>query len=162
MAFKKGNQLWKLAPNPGRPRIFATPDDMWKAACKYFEWCDNNPLYEGKHMTDKYEGLVEVSAPRMRPYTEKGMCIHMGISLNYFRNFEENNKDNDKLADYMAVIAHIKNVIFTQKLEGAAAGLLQHNIIAMELGLAQKHQVEDDREDKVIGIKIIGNDKKKP
>ena len=61
----------------------------------------------------------------------------------------------------MSVIAHIEDVVFKQKFEGAAAGVFQHNIIAMELGLAQKHKVEDDREEKEIKVKIIESGAKK-
>ena len=37
---------------------------------------------------------------------------------------------------------NIKRVIFTQKFEGASAGLLNSSIIARELGLADKKEID--------------------
>ncbi len=44
----------------------------------------------------------------------------------------------------MAVITRIKETIFTQKFEGASADLLNANIIARDLGLADKKDITSD------------------
>ena len=46
MGAPKGNQFWKARAKHGRDKIFKTPDALWKAACEYFEWVDDNPLEE--------------------------------------------------------------------------------------------------------------------
>lgn len=155
MAFRKGNQLWKLADKQGRKNTFGNPDDMWDAACAYFLWCDKNPLFENKVFSHKDQGLVHKSLPRMRAYTEKGLCVFLGVASSYFRNFEKNNKASGALIEFMSVITRIRDVIATQKFEGAAAGLLQHNIIAYDLGIANKKHDDEEHEAKKIEITVI-------
>jgi len=59
------------------------------------------------------------------------MCFFIDISDNAWADYC--NRE-----DFMAITARIKKVIYSQKLEGAAADLLNANIIARELGLADK------------------------
>jgi hypothetical protein len=138
MAAPKGNQYWKLAdPNKiGTQVIWESPEDLWEKACEYFEWCDNNPLQEEKVFHFKGE-ITKTDTWKMRAYTLKGLCIFLGVNEKYFNQFPiENNQE------YTNVITRIRDIIFTQKFEGAAADLLNQNIVAMELGLAQKKQID--------------------
>ena len=43
--------------------------------------------------------------------------------------------DHEIAKEFLTVISRIEQIIYTQKFTGAAAGLLQANIISMELGL---------------------------
>lgn len=137
MGAPKGNQFWKIRSKHGRDKIFATPEIMWDAACEYFDWCDNNPLQEDQVFA--FQGVTtHDSIDKMRAYTLKGLCLFLGVSENYFKTFADQQKDEK---DFIAVITRIKDVIYTQKFTGAAAGLLQTNIIAMELGLKAKSEI---------------------
>lgn len=125
--FQKGNRLWELADN-GRPKIFNNAEQLWAACVGYFEWCEQNPLiaieYHGKDAT-------KCEVDKMRAMTIQGLCVYLGIDIQTFYNYE-------KQPDFLAIIIRIRNVIWTQKFEGASAGLLNANIIARELGLAEK------------------------
>ena len=44
MQFQKGNQFWKMRETHGRNPIFETPEQLWVAACEYFQWVEDNPL----------------------------------------------------------------------------------------------------------------------
>lgn len=126
--FQKGNRLWELAETTGRPKTFETPEILWKHSVDYFIWCEQNPLYETQfHGKDALECIV----PKMRAMTIQGLCVFLGIEVVTFYNYE-------KLPDFIKVVTRIRNVIWTQKFEGASAGLLNANIIARELGLAEK------------------------
>ena len=48
MQFQTGNQFWKMRETHGRNPIFETPEQLWVAACEYFQWVENNPLLEEK------------------------------------------------------------------------------------------------------------------
>lgn len=127
MAAPKGNQFWKLAQNAGRPRNFESPEELWEKACEYFAWCDENPIY-----TVEYNGkdAVECQVPKMRAYTWAG--LEYFCNVNSFENYKRDYKE------FSDVITRIEKVLYAQKFTGAAAGVLNANIIARDLGLAEK------------------------
>lgn len=131
MSAPEGNQFWRLRAKHGRDKIFSTPEELWNAACEYFEWCDNNPLivvdWVGKDAD-------QVEREKMRAYTWTGLEYYLDIDS--LREY----KTNEKYKDFSQVVTRIEKIIFTQKFEGAAAGLLQHNIIARDLGLIDKSE----------------------
>lgn len=128
--FQKGNRFWELRSSHGRKPIFQTPEDLWNAACEYFEWNVNNPLYEEKAFA--YQGVVTIEeVAKMRAMTIAGLLLFLDISDQAWLNYCGR-------ADYVGVTNDIKKVIYKQKFEGASADLLNANIIARDLGLADK------------------------
>ena len=75
----------------------------------------------------------------MRAMTIAGFCLFARITRDTFNRYEK-----DKA--YSDICALIKEVIYTQKLEGAAADLLNPAIVARELGLADKKDVTTNGE----------------
>lgn len=135
MSAPKNNQFWKLRSKHGRDKLFATPELMWDAACEYFEWCDENPLYESKAFA--FQGSVTVEEmPIMRAMTLSQLCFYLNCNEAYFRQFKSNLTEKDK--DFSTVINDIEQVIYNQKFQGAAGNLLNANIIARDLGLTDK------------------------
>lgn len=133
-----GNQFWKLRSKHGRDKLFKTPKLLWDAACEYYEWCDSNPLKEQKAF--HFQGTTsKENIDKMRAYTLIGLCLYLDCSENYFRNFEDNNKESK---EFMAVITRIRETIYTQKFTGAAADLLNANIIARDLGLVDRKDIQ--------------------
>lgn len=138
MGAPKGNQFWKLRAKHGRDILFESPELLWDAATEYFEWCDNNPLIE---IDFKGKDADRVELPKMRPYTLHGLCLYLDCSTSYFREFKNSDRKNKK--DYMSVITRIEETIYNQKFTGAASGFLNPNIIARDLGLVDKKEVEN-------------------
>lgn len=132
MAAPKGNKFWKLRSKHGRDKLFATPDLMWEAACEYFEWCENNPLYETKAFA--FKGIITTTElPIMRAMTLSQLCFYLNCSESYFRAFKSTLLETDK--DFLTVIEDIEQIIYNQKFQGAAGNLLNSNIIAYDLGM---------------------------
>lgn len=139
MAATKGNQFWKVRSSHGRKKIFGTSDILWDAACEYFTWVEENPL--SKAIT--YMGKVTGEENLMRAMTISGLCIFLGTHSEFLTNFEkELELSTDEGKDFSRVIKEIREIIKTQKFEGASAGLLNANIIARDLGLVDKQVVE--------------------
>ena len=138
MAAPKGNRFWEARAKHGRDKIFVTPSLMMEAACDYFNWVEENPL--SKPII--YQGLASVQPEElMRAMTIKGLCIFWGVNSFYLNDFVSNLDLTiavDK--DFSQVINTIKEIIATQKFEGASAGLLNPNIIARDLGLTDKSE----------------------
>jgi hypothetical protein len=125
-----GNKFWMMRSTHGREPIFASPELLWSAACEYFEWVHNNPLLEEKLF--HAQGIItKDSVCKMRAMTIRGMCFFIGLSRQGWQEYSEKQ-------DFSDIVSQIEDVIYTQKLEGAAADLLNANIIARELGLADK------------------------
>ncbi len=138
MAAPKGNRFWELRSKHGRDKLFATPELLWEAACEYFEWCDENPLYESKGF--QYLGEIKVQEiPKMRAMTVSGLCLYLGANEQWFRNFKAQLPPDDK--DFNTILDKIHSIIYNQKFQGAAADLLNASIIGRELGLAEKREV---------------------
>lgn len=147
----KGNKFWMLRSKHGRDKLFVTPQLLWEAACEYFQWCEDNPFYEAEqaksqpkaHVDD--EGKVTfppniIELPKMRPYTLQGLCIYLDCNTKYFNDFGDSlaGKEDKLSTDFSEVITRIREVIYNQKFSGAASGFLNANIIARDLGLADK------------------------
>jgi hypothetical protein len=133
MPAPKGNQFWKARSSHGRKPIFATPEQMWEACIEYFEWVEANPLHESQAFA--YQGTVKVEAlPKMRAMTITGLCIFLDI----VRSTWDEYRTREGFAE---VLTRAEEIIRAQKFEGAAAGLLNANIIARDLGLADKNEL---------------------
>lgn len=133
MPAPKGNQFWKARSSHGRAPIFASPDDLWAAACEYFEWVEANPLKEAQAFA--YQGAVTVhELAKMRAMTVAGLCIFLDISQQAWGEYRARE-------GFGEVTTRVDEIVRTQKFEGASAGLLNASIIARDLGLADKSEL---------------------
>ena len=140
MAPPKGNDYWKLRELKGAPRKYI-PEQILKAANEYFSFCIDNPLQEEiivpKQWKDE-KGVVhpymKVEHNKMRAFTITGLCNWMNIVLTTWKRM----KDDDA---YCNIITRVEQIIYSQKFEGSAAGLLNPNIIARDLGLNDKQDI---------------------
>ena len=157
MAATKGNQFWKARAKHGRDKIFKTAELMLEAAFDYFTWVEDNPLKKAI----VYQGTVSPNSEElMRAMTIKGLCIYWGVNTQYLNDFVSDldlDKKEDK--DFSIVISTIKEIIETQKFEGASAGLLNPNIIARDLGLTDKKELSGNIENPLTLViqEISGN-----
>lgn len=127
MAAPKGNKFWEARATSGRKPIFESPEHLWDSAVEYFEWVESNPIWANK--VTQYQGVpVDMPVAKMRAMTVGAMCIFLDITHQAWLNYCERE-------DFIEVTSKIKQIIYSQKLEGAAADELNANIIARELGL---------------------------
>ena len=134
MQFQAGNQFWKMRETHGRNPIFESPEQLWTAACEYFQWVENNPLLEEK-IFHSSGAITKDTIKKMRAMTIRAMCFFIGLSRQGWQEYSEK-------PDFSDIVKEIEDVIYSQKFEGAAADLLNSNIIARELGLSDKVQNE--------------------
>jgi hypothetical protein len=133
MAAPLGNEFWKLRSKHGRDKIFESPEMLWEAAEEYFQWCEDNPLME----TDfRGKDAEKVMLPKMRAFTWSGLELFLDIeSLRWY-------KTSPAHKEFLQVITRIEQVMYTQKFTGAAAGFLNPNIIARDLGLRDSSELD--------------------
>lgn len=151
MAAPKANKYWEFRDKHGRDHKYK-PEGLWEEAVKYFVWVQDNPLWESvviaKGITvdtgkkDEFDKPIKkivhtIAVPKMRAMTIVGFCLFADICEKTFANYRD-----DK--DFVQVVTRIEKTIYAQKFEGAAATLLNPNIIARDLGLADKKEIKQD------------------
>lgn len=132
MAAPTGNRFWEARTKHGRDLLFKTPEILWEACCEYFAWIDANPLQEEKGFAFQGE-VTRASFGKMRAMTLSGLCLFLDIDDSTWREYS-------KREDFSGVCTRAEKIIYNQKFQGAAADLLNANIIARELGLAEKKE----------------------
>ena len=139
MGAPKNNQFWRQRTKHGRGKLFESPEMLWDACCEYFQWCDDNPLIEIDY---KGKDADEVRYPRMRAYTLRDLYRYLDVNEQYLIHFEKNlkPKDSEEDKDFVNIITRVRDIVYTQKFQGAAAGFLNANIIARDLGLSDKKE----------------------
>ncbi|MFV9375166.1 DNA-packaging protein [Citrobacter portucalensis] len=140
MAAPKGNRFWEARSSHGRNPKFESPEALWAACCEYFEWVEANPLYEVKAFA--FQGVVtQEPLPKLRAMTISGLCIFLDITRQTWGTFRA-------MEGFSDITTRAEEIIYDQKFSGAAADLLNANIIARDLGLKEQSQVEDVTPDK--------------
>ena len=135
MAAPKGNQFWKARSSHGRKPKFANAEDLWAACEEYFEWVELNPVWEARPFS--YQGkTTDHPVPKMRAMTLDGLCIFLGVAFETWSEWRSNRND------FSEVITRVEMIIREQKFTGAAADLLNPNIIARDLGLVEKKKID--------------------
>lgn len=113
--------------------VFTDPGDFAAAAADYFQWCDDHPLLE--EIISFHQGEeCRAEKGKMRAYTKQGLANHLGIPVSRLDLY----KEKEGWSDVMEIV---ENVLYQQKFEGAAAGLLNASIISRDLGLADKSEI---------------------
>jgi hypothetical protein len=135
MAAPKGNKFWEARSSHGRNPKFDKPETLWEACLEYFGWVENNPLYEMKafHASGK---VVTKELPKMRAMTIGGLCIFLDMSRETWFSYYS------KKEGFIDITKKVEDIIRDQKFSGAAADLLNPNIIARDLGLRDKTETE--------------------
>ena len=132
MAAPAGNRFWEARSSHGRAPIFASPEELWSACLEYFEWVESNPLYEARPFA--YQGVVvQEPVAKMRAMTIMGLCNFLDISVDAWALYRGRE-------DFIGVVSRAEQIMRQQKFEGASADLLNPNIIARDLGLADKQE----------------------
>lgn len=141
-----GNSFWKLRAKHGRDKIFSTPAILWECAKEYFESVEDNPDTEVKAMVvDKC--IEKVETPIVRPFLMSGLCIYLGVTESYFRNFKaaivaKGNNATQIEKDFLTLVEYIELVIYQQKVNGAITGVFNSRMIGNLIGLTDKQEIK--------------------
>lgn len=139
MAAPQGNQFWKQRSTHGRDLIFSSPEILWQACIEYFEKTD-----ERKWIKKDWVGkdAIEVYREVETPYTLSGLFVFLDIDHKTWDQYR--GRDG-----YTEITTRVQQIMFTQKLEGAAVGAFNASIIARDLQLKDVSEVNlnDARKD---------------
>ena len=138
MPAPKGNQFWKQrATHCGQKPCgyYESAEVLWNACQEYFDWVEANPLEEDKLVTFQGKASHE-PVKKMRAMTITGLCIFLGITETTWKRHRAEDPE-----DVRAVVSRVEAIIRDYKFAGAAADLLNPNIIARDLGLSDKKEL---------------------
>ena len=117
MAAPLGNQYYKLRATDGAPRKYDNAEALWADCLAYFEV-----------RSDLFWNEQPV------PFTIGSLCIYLGITQVTWNEWRKSRDDLTK------VITRVDEIVRDQKLSGAIVGAYNANIVARDLGLADKQQ----------------------
>ena len=133
MAAPKGNRFWEVRSTHGRKPQFETPEILEEACMEYLQWVEDNPLEE-ERVFHHQGAITRTKVSKMRAMTIEGLCLFLDINDQTWRNYKARK-------EYLGVVSRVERAMRTQKFTGAAADLLNPNIIARDLGLADKSEL---------------------
>lgn len=132
MAAPEGNQFWKLRSKHGRDKIWTDPEVLLQACMEYFD-VTSKRIWEKTEFNGK--DAIECKVPTSAPFTLTGLYVFLDIVHSTWDEYRK--KDG-----FSAVCTRVEQIIYTQKFEGASVGAYNANIIARDLGLADKKEVD--------------------
>ena len=129
--FPEANQFWKLRSKHGPNPTFSSSEKLAEACYEYFEAVSSNPLQAAELVKSGTKSKVAYT-PKMRVMTIQGLVVFLGVSVSTWYRWKE------KGSDLREICLQMEAVMYSQAIEGAAAGMLSPSIIARKLGLADK------------------------
>ena len=142
---------WERRKKVGKPKAIQTPQKLWDLACEYFQSVDENPGFKKDFIKGGEMAGTIVDIETMRPYTWEGLedfLFEKGIITN-LNDYRQNT--DGRYQDYAGIIRAIGKVIFNRNFSGAAMNFLNSNLIARQLGLAEKTQLKVSEEQPLFG-----------
>lgn len=126
----EGNQYWKLRSKHGRDRIIQDPQALAESADEYFQWCIDNPIYEVDY---RGKDLQKVKLPHPMVFQKGELARFCGVA-----KWETIEDLKTVSKDFLEVVTHIEGIIHDQKFKYGIVGMFNSNIVARDLGLAEK------------------------
>ena len=118
----------------GRSRMFETPDDLREACLEYLAWSHANPLQEEKHFCSAGQ-IMTAHISKPRAVTIVGLCLHLGIHRHTWQNYRISE-------EFDLVCDEIEDRMKQYKFENAVAGLMNPTLIARDIGLVDKQEID--------------------
>lgn len=129
----KGNQFYLLREFQGRKKQL-TPEELWKAFWEYYDAVKANPILIKEPLKSGRKAGKTMDVPTDRPLTLQGFAAHIGVTHHTLNNYAR----AKGYKAYFLISKRIRDIIYAQKFEGAAAGIFNHSIIERDLGLVDK------------------------
>lgn len=124
----------------GLHKKIETPEILWDLFLDFKVWLKNNPMQRNE-FNSKMGSIVSI--PLERPLTWSRFDCYVN-DLGIITDLEDYRLNTDgRYSDFKGVITRINKEMYSDKFEGASAGIYNANIIAKDLGLVEKTQAEN-------------------
>ena len=129
---------WAWRAKTGAPKKIPTPGIMWDLACKYFQMVDEMPYEKQDFIKGGEQAGTIIRLESIQPYTWAGFEDYLAENDILAKLDDYISNKEGRYAEFTAIIARIRGVMYDQKFRGAAVGAFKENIIARDLGLTDK------------------------
>lgn len=138
--FKPGNDFWKRRTKFDQNALFTDPTELLNACEEYFEYTSSRAWVKEDWVGKDAKKVERKTQP---PFTISGLCTFLGVSEAWWRQFKSSKTYQENTA-FSTVFAHVEQIIYTQKFEGAAVGAYHWAIIARDIGLKEPSDPKKD------------------
>lgn len=140
-------QINKILGRSGRGQdaIFRTPQSLVVTFIDYVNFNNARTDFDKKEWKTENGELVTKVTRVILPLSWMGFCVYCGVSTQYFNDFKTK-KTYLENPDFAVVIQYIKDMIGSNQLAGAGAGIFNANIIMRVLNLKDSIEITGDRE----------------
>lgn len=114
-------------------RTFPEPKYLYYNILRYFEYCDNTPWMKTEAVKSGYNAGQLIQVPTQRPYTEKGLCIFLGITPKKWEAWK-----GEDFPEFHDIIDFAVATIENQLEEGALVSAFNPNVVDRMLGPNKK------------------------
>ena len=115
-----------------------TPEALYQYFEQYKQHCKSNPKKENFYSAKRDK---QVSINREVPLTWDGFEIWLRTNRKLAKLDDYKSNKDGRYSEYADIIRAIGKEIYQDKYIGASVGIYQHNIIARDLGLADKKEL---------------------
>lgn len=113
------------------PKVSNTPEDLWHNAVEYFKWSDMNPLKPKRTVLAGKEVGKKVEVELIRPYSVKALCLHCGITEEYYKDLLRSDKDTVAYMVAARIAMNIWVQIYELGLTGEISPVLADKLLAL-------------------------------
>jgi hypothetical protein len=145
----RSEQHWTRVSDARINGIGHSPEDLWNAALAYFMWCDKNPMYKPELVKSGDNAGQIYNVPIDRPYTLRGLCLHMGVTQDYLYEVSKSKEKNE----YFFVVKTILDIVYTQVLENTLVG--NYAQVAAIKHLRLDRQDDSSKPNPTVNINVI-------
>jgi hypothetical protein len=145
MEFQKGNDYWKIAIENGTigknkkytPSELSEKINEWVEITKHSFWEKEDFIKSGP------EAGQIIKMKTSTPFLIQDLCLYLRVNRNYFTDLFDSlqGKNDPESLEYSRVIAHVEQLIATQKLQGGLVGAYNPMLVARIEGLKEKTDI---------------------
>lgn len=131
----------------GRPAIFEEPEQLIEAAEEYFQETAKRKINTEEMVKAGPNAGQKFDINHHIPFTIGGLCLHLGVHSQYFRDFKKRLKtmeDRQKAREFSLIVTRIEEIILTNQIEGAMAGIYNPNLTARLNGITERTDITSD------------------
>ena len=109
-----------------------TPEYLQDEIQKYFDWCNNNPLYKYDVVKTGVNCGEELKIKLPRPYLVQGLVVHLNINIATWYQWIAPDCQHTEIHK---IALHATDIIRDNQLSGASAGIFNPLVISRLQGL---------------------------
>ena len=128
---------------PIKQKYIESPERLWELFSQFVEHEKNNPMYRVDYVGKDGD---KVNTPLQVPITFEGFECWLADEGIIEQLGDYSSNKGGAYDSYSAIITRIRQNCFAQNFKGAAVGLFNANIIAKKLGLIEKSEVKEIKE----------------